>query len=232
MPSLGGTFFGVRYAHRGLHDDEGAAENSPEAFRWAIAVGYGIELDLRISACGEAMVFHDETLDRMTEHSGLVINHDAASLTAMDLDGGGGSIPRLADVLEMVDGRVPLLLEMKIGDAGGEALFRRVAGLMDAYDGPAAVKSFDPHAVRDVARLAPNVPCGLVLRGVDGLPEGAMPLEGYDFLSWKADDLPNATAAGLRIGGVPVFAWTVRCEEEQARLQGHVDGVIFERYLP
>lgn len=233
MPSLGGAFFGVHYAHRGLHDEAtGAAENSPEAFRRAVAAGYGIELDIRVAACGEAMVFHDETLDRMTGRGGPVIDCDAMALNVMEISGGGGCIPRLADVLEMVDGHVPMLLEIKIGGAGGECLSRRVASVVDAYSGPAAVKSYDPHAVRAVARSAPQIPCGLVLGSFDSLSEGALPLEEFDFLSWNASDLPNSIAAGLRAGGVPVFAWTVVDEKEQARLEGHVEGVIFERYLP
>lgn len=233
MSRLDDAFLGVHYAHRGLHDTAaGIAENSPESFRKAVDAGYGIELDLRLSACGEAMVFHDATLDRMAARSGLVIDHDAKALGAMDLVGGGGAIPRLCDVLEMVDGRVPMLLEMKTDGDGGEDLARRVASTINDSRGPLAVKSYDAYAVRMAVRYSLGTPCGLVVGDAAPPPIAVELLEEFDFLSWQAKNLPDESVAALRLNGVAVFAWTVRSEQEQARLAGHVDGVIFEQYRP
>lgn len=238
-------------AHRGLHDrDAGVIENSRAAFAAAIAGGYGIELDLQLSADGEAMVFHDHELDRLTGETGFVRHRTAAELGAIPLKGAadGGGAPTLAEVLALVAGRAPLLVEIKdqsarLTETDGR-LERRAAELLSAYDGLAAVMSFNPHAVAHLRDAAPAIPRGRVtctfgqedwafvpparraaLAAIDDLDE-----LGASFISHQHDELSHPAVARVRASGRAVLCWTVRSAAEERAARDHSDNITFEGY--
>ena len=138
-------FLGRRYAHRGLHD-KNVPENSLGAFRRAVECGYGIELDVRLSSEGELVVFHDDTLERMTVESGRVDTKTLRELKEIYLSDSDEKIPSFTEVLSLVAGRVPLIIEIK-EDAGSLAVTRRLAEVISDYEGEYIIESFNPLAI-------------------------------------------------------------------------------------
>ncbi len=249
--SLPAAFLHAPIAHRGLHDPAaGRVENSLSAVRAAMGAGYGIELDLQLSADGQAMVFHDATLDRLTQATGPVRAQTAAALRRMRLRGGADTIPTLAGLCDAVAGRAPLLIELK--DQGGApgpgdgALEAATAQVLAGYDGPVAVMSFNPHMMVTMAALLPQVPRGLVTWAVDGPEAVALPADAraalrdmalYDaagacFVSHDARDLDSPALARIRARGGAVLCWTVTSPEAEARARRVADNITFEGYLP
>lgn len=223
------------FAHRGLHGN-GLAENSPAAFSAAIQRGFGIECDVQRSGDGQAMVFHDWELDRLTGETGAVMDRTAAALGATPLTGSDDRIPTLRQVLDLVAGRVPLLIEVK------SKREHRVAGLcmavrrtLEGYRGPHAVMSFDPRVSRWFAGQSPFTVRGLVVT-----EENARTLSGNvrrhlalwharpDFLAYDVRDFPSKFAAAQRARGIPVTTWTVRSPELMAKAERHADAPIAE----
>ncbi|ACL62196.1 glycerophosphodiester phosphodiesterase family protein [Methylobacterium nodulans] len=234
-------------AHRGLHDRAaGIPENTLAAAEAAIAGGYAIECDVRLSGDGEAMVFHDEALGRLTGETGLVRERRAEDLARLALMGSAERIPSLPDFLGRIAGRTPLVIEVKSRHDGDLALTRRVAAIVAGYEGPVALKSFDPLVVGVLADLAPGVPRGIVAESRQDDPAYAlMTAEARlslahllhfaesrpDFLSWRVDDLPNAaTHLSRLLGARPVMTWTVRTPEQQERARRHADQMVFEGF--
>jgi glycerophosphoryl diester phosphodiesterase len=250
IPPLPTAFLAAPIAHRGLHDlAAGRPENGRAAIRAAMAAGYGIEIDLQPGADGRALVFHDDTLDRLTGRSGPVATLTAAQAAATPLAGGDGEgIPTLTEVLELVAGRVPLLIEIKDQTGklapGPTVLETATATALQGYLGPVAVMSFNPHCIAEMARIAPLVPRGLVTCDFDpaewGLDEATCaPLReiadfdrvGAAFISHDAADLRRPRVAGLRAAGTPVLCWTIRSADAEAAARIHADNVTFEGYL-
>jgi glycerophosphoryl diester phosphodiesterase len=236
-------------AHRGLHDKAaGFLENTRAAAEAAIARGFAIECDVQNSRDGEAMVFHDHDLDRLTGEAGPVRARDTAELARLTVTGSGQTIPTLGQFLATIAGRVPLVLEIKSRFDGQMGLTERTLAVLAGYDGPVAIKSFDPAIVAAVRRLAPERPRGIVAEarythsGWDALsPEckHAManllhfPETEPDFISWHVADLPHAAPFLARhLGGRPVMAWTVRTPEDRARAAAHSDQMVFEGFVP
>lgn len=243
------AFLGRPISHRGYHDRAaGRVENSRAAFEAAIAAGYGIELDVQRSADGEAMVFHDYALDRLTGETGAVAQRDAEALGKIALSGGGEGIPTLGEVLALVDGRVPLLVEIKDQDGalGPDLgiLEHAVARALGSYGGAAAVMSFNPHSMALMAELLPDVPRGLTTddfteedwptipeprrAALRAIPDYAR--VGACFISHRHQVLGDGRVAELKAGGAKVLCWTIRSrmEEEAARRVAH--NVTFEGY--
>ncbi|TDL79364.1 phosphodiesterase [Palleronia sediminis] len=236
---------GLDFAHRGLHG-AGRPENGLAAIRAAHAAGHGAEIDLRLSADGVAMVFHDDRLDRMTGQGGAMDDMDAAALGRLRLDGTGETIPTLAAVLAATTG--PLLIEFK--DRSGALcgtdgrLERATAAALDGHAGPVAVMSFNPDMVAELGRLMPARPRGLTTCafGPDwGLsPAHAARLRGIAdygrvgacFVSHDRSDLDRPRLADLRAQGAVVLAWTVRSPAEHRAARRHCDAVTFEGYVP
>lgn len=223
------------YAHRGLHRS-GVAENSPAAFADAIAHGLGIECDVQRSADGQALVFHDWELDRLTGESGPVMRRTLAELGVIGLNGGRDTIPTLAQVLDLVAGQVPILIEVKSRrELPVSGLCLAVRRQLEGYGGQHAVMSFDPRVSRWFARHSPETVRGLVMT-----EEGAKGLRGTvrrhlalwharpDFLAYDVRDLPSPFAAAQRERGLPVATWTVRSPELLARAGEHADAPIAE----
>jgi glycerophosphoryl diester phosphodiesterase len=219
------------YAHRGWHG-AGRIENSPSAFRAAIDAGLGIECDVQQSADGEAMVFHDWELNRLTGETGPVLARSAAELACVPLTGSDDTIWTLPQLLVAVAGRVPLLIELKSRrDVPFVPLCRAVASALEDYRGPAAVMSFDPRTGRWFARNAPATVRGLVVtENGHGLWRRmwAVHHARAEFLAYDVRDLPSAFAAAQRRRGLPLLTWTV---SDRARLQTareHADAAIAE----
>lgn len=226
-----------RYAHRGLHGT-GVPENSPSAFAAAIAQGMGIECDIQRSADGQAMVFHDDELDRLTGETGPVAQRNAEALGKIVLAGSSDTIPTLRQLLDRVAGRVPLLIEIKSSRGSGRrvgATCLAVRRVLEGYRGPHAVMSFDPRVVRWFATHSP-----LTLRGLVVTEEDDKALPGMirrrlwlwharpHFLAYDVRDLPSRFAQAQRKRGLPLLTWTVRSPELAERAESHADAPIAE----
>ena len=248
--TLDPAFLQVPLAHRALHDvADGRPENSRAAIRAAMAHGYGIEIDLQMSRDGQAMVFHDYQLDRLAEAKGPVQQRSAAELGAITLKGGDEGVPTFAEVLALVAGRVPLLVEIKDQDG---ALGANVGPLEEAaaeaargYEGPLAFMSFNPESVAAMARFAPDVPRGIVTEEYDAeewplvraeVRDRLRGIPDYDrvgacFISHHVSDLGRARVSELKASGANVLCWTVRSAEIEAEARKVADNVTFEGYL-
>jgi len=223
------------YAHRGMHG-EGAVENSPTAFARAIAAGLGIECDVQRSRDGQAIVFHDETLERLTAQTGELRDETAATLGTITLTGSTDTIPTLPHLLAQVGGTVPLLIEIKIARAGRVApLCLAVRRALEGYAGPVAIMSFDPAVPSWFARYAPRVVRGLVMTEEGWRTLGASTRRHWalwrarpDFIAYDIDDLAGRFAQGQRRRGLPVLSWTIDTPQRAARVRELADAPIAE----
>ncbi len=251
MTRLPDPFLTVPLAHRALHDAAaGRPENSRAAIRAAIVAGYGIEIDLQLSRDGCAIVFHDETLDRLTAATGPVNQRAARELQTTALAGSDETIPTFRQVLRLVAGRVPLLVELKdqngaLGPTDG-ILEHAVAVDLQDYRGPVALMSFNPDMVASLATLAPEWPRGIVTCAYGRADWPLVPearraalrdIVDYDragacFVSHEADDLGAPPVARVRARGGDVLAWTIRSPAEEARARALAGNITFEGYLP
>ena len=225
---------GQPFAHRGLHGD-GRIENSRAAFRAAIAAGHGIECDVQLSRDGQVFVFHDSDLDRLTGSQGRVAETPASALDAIHLSGTDEALPRLDQILALIAGRAPLLIEVKTNDRHVAPFCLAVRRALEGYRGPVAVMSFNPLVARWFALHAPRIVRGLVVteegkRGLRGRLERHLALwqARPDFLAYDIRDLPSAFAAARRAGGMPVLTWTVRTPRDLAAGSAHADQIIHE----
>lgn len=230
-----GWLRGGSFAHRGLHG-AGVPENSPAAFAAAIARGMGIECDIQRSSDGQAMVFHDWELDRLTGESGPLAKHSATELTRIRLSGGEDMIPTLRQLLDLIAGRVPLLIEIKSRrNARIPALCLGVRRVLEGYRGDHAIMSFDPRVVRWFAVHSPLTTRGLVVteeedKALPGRFRRHLALwhARPEFLAYDVRDLPSRFASAQRRRGLPVLTWTVRSAELRARALAHADAPIAE----
>ena len=221
------------FAHRGLHGD-GRIENSRAAFAAAIAAGHGIELDVQASADGEAMVFHDAELARLADARGALAAWSAAELGRFRLNHSDETIPTLTEILALIGGRAPLLIEVKSPGRSVAPLCRSVAAALGGYAGPVGVMSFNPEVGHWFARHAPERLRGLVVteqgKGLRGYAERPLALwrSHADFLAYDIRDLPSHFADAQRAKGMPVLTWTVRSLADRARAAEHATQIIYE----
>jgi glycerophosphoryl diester phosphodiesterase len=239
---------GQAYAHRGLHSgghlsaaQRGVVvENSMAAFALAVDAGLGIELDVRASRDGEAIVFHDETLERLTRETGLVALRTRTALTQIMFADVPQTIPALDDVLAMVAGRVPVLIEVKAETTSVGRLCLAVRRALEGYRGKVAVMSFNPEVCRWFRRHAKRITRGLVMtEGADMdmaanlkarfSRHGALWRAKPEFLAYDIRNLPSRFAAAQRARGLPVLTWTVRSAAQEHVASSHADEIIFER---
>ena len=238
-------------AHRGLHDAaKGIIENTAAAFEAAIAKGYGIECDVRPAACATPMVFHDLTLDRLVEAEGPIARHEAATLKRLPYRNVKGAMLDLAELFELVGGRVPLLIEIKSEWEAPDARYlNAIAKAAQSYKGPVALMSFDPAVMTGIRELAAEIPRGIVSGQFaadcwwrDQLgPQRAHDLSNLlesgpaapDFYAYDVNALPTpVTRFAREVEGLPLFTWTVRSEEQRATAERWADAPIFEGYEP
>lgn len=232
-----------RYAHRGLHGN-GVAENSMSAFRAAVEGGFGIELDVRLSSDGEIVVFHDDTLDRVTDSRGLVKDKTAEELSKIRLLGTDDTVPTFREVLELVDGRVPLLVELK-EDQGSYAVTEAAVKMLADYKGPYIIESFNPLSLARVKKLAPGALRGILshhftldekYRGFKYFLLQNLCLNCIcrpDFVAFNHKHAKMLSFRLAKLFGAPTFAWTVESsQDDAAALKSGFDGVIFQFYSP
>lgn len=223
------------YAHRGLHGN-GVPENSLKGAQLAIDAGQGIECDIQRSADGTAMVFHDWALDRLTEAGGQTEARTKDELRAINYRGGDEHIATLADLLALVDGRAPLLIEIKSKTGYDvEKSCEAVAAALVSYSGEHAVMSFDPRVARWFRKHSTLTCAGLVMREDEhGYTQKAWQRRmAYwialpDFLAYHIEALPNDWVARLRRKGLPVLTWTVNSPEMRRRALSRADALISE----
>ena len=237
------------FAHRGLHGEaDGIVENSASAIEAAIAKGYAIEVDLQCAAHGVPVVFHDRTLDRLTAERGPVADRDAAALCAIPLRNSEDRILSLNGLLGIVDGRVPLLIEVKSTWSDDHTYERNIAATLAAYQGDVAVMSFDPDCVAAFRDLAPSLPRGLVAERFDDMQHWSelsalrrfamrhlltAAIARPNFIAYDIRALP-ALAPGIArdVFHLPLLTWTVRTEADKANAQLFADAMIFEGIEP
>ena len=236
-------------AHRGLHARErGIVENTPSAADAAIAGGFGIECDVQISADGEAMVFHDDELDRLTAESGPVRARTAHQLGEIAIAGSDDRIRTLPEFLDLIAGRTALVIEIKSRFDGDERLARRVADIVGQRPARLALKSFDPAVVGLLRHIAQGVPRGLVAQscyrddewtGLEPEQRRSLSRLGHwdemrpDFVSYRHADLPGQGILMPHIlAGKPVMAWTIRSQAEADRASAFADQIVFEGFVP
>lgn len=229
------------YAHRGLHGD-GLPENSLAAFDRACDAGFGIELDVQLSSDGTVMVFHDATLVRMTGREGKLCDYPADELRQMRLADTAETIPTLAEVLALVGGRVPLLVELK-GESTNVSLCPKVAALLRDYKGPYCIESFNPLLLGEMKKHLPNALRGMLytnlcrdqkevtLRNVLLSAMALNVVAKPDFIAYNnlyRHALPVKITT--KLFRAPHFVWTMRGDAERAEARSYNEHAIFELY--
>lgn len=249
--SLPEAFLASSFAHRGLHTgSRNRPENSLSAFEAALMFGFSIELDVQLTRDEQAIVFHDYDLQRLLSKTGSVQSSDAADFKSAQILGSNEAPPLLGDVLRLVAGQVPILIELK--DQSGNhtgtdgRLERVVAQELGQYSGHAAVMSFNPDQMIEMLRIAPLVHRGIVTDPFvdddwglipqgrkDHLATGAFIEEaGASFISHKFSDLNSDLVAREKARGLSVLSWTVRSEGQEQVARRVADNITFEDYLP
>ena len=232
-------------AHRGLHT-KGIIENTESAFAAAIKGKYAIECDVQLTADGEAMVFHDDDLDRLSEAKGSVKALTAKELKRVKLKSTTDRMQTLGELLEQVDGRSSLVIELKSLWDDNDALAKRALRVLESYGGPCCLMSFDPSLVACLRELSPHTVRGIVADRTTHPYYNALPLAkryamrtfGHlaqtqpHFVSYNWRELPFEPVTEIRKLGHPVITWTVRSKEEAAQALRYCDQVTFEGYIP
>jgi glycerophosphoryl diester phosphodiesterase len=230
-------------AHRGLHDAaNGVIENTSRAFAAAVAGNYAIECDLQLAADGEAMVFHDDQLDRLTTAQGALLSRKSDELKTIAFKNTADRMMTLCELCDLVAGRVTLVIELKSHRDGDTRLVARMAEILQGYAGPVAAMSFDPVLVSALRASAPGLPRGLVAEirnPKDSGQGGALSYLGEalrsrpHFLAWSVRDLPSAAPLFGRYAlGLPLLTWTVRTEEQRKIARRYASQMIFEGFRP
>ncbi len=227
-------------AHRGLHD-KNTPENSLEAFSRAIEKGFAIELDVQLIADDTVVVFHDDSLARMTENDGYIRFLHKDDLKVLKLKNSKEGIPTFEEVLKFVDGKVPLLIEIKNKYKVGK-LEQLVIDALKNYKGEYAVQSFNPFSLNYFKKHAPNILRGQLAGFFKG--EKMSPYKKFflkrmwfnkktsqpNFISYDLKNLPNRFVKKYK--DLPLLAWTVRSKEEYMKIVKYCDNIIFENFDP
>jgi glycerophosphoryl diester phosphodiesterase len=236
-------------AHRGLHDaKEGIVENTPPAFIAAIAAGYAIECDLQISSDGEAMVYHDATLGRLTGCNARLDTMTAAALKRFLFGASHDRMITLGELCELTAGRASLVVELKSRFDGDLRLVTRAIQVLAGYRGAAALMSFDPVVVAALRAQAPALPRGMVAEADYGHPDWERISRGRkrsmatfahvlrtrpQFIAYAVNDLPAVIPLVARgLFGLPLLAWVVRSAGDRERASRYADQMIFEGFRP
>lgn len=232
-------------AHRGLHDDS-KPENSLSAYRAAAEAGYAMETDVRFSKDGKLVILHDDDLRRLAGDPRRVDECTLAELKKLRLMGTDEEIPTFEEFLEAVDGRAPLLIEIKdMPHVKGEQIARAIAEEIDrlGYKGEYAIQSFNPFYVKAYKKLRPDILCGILANRdmADKNSSLKWKIEAHflsrlkfnffvkpDFVSYGFWTLPHKWVTKFK--GIKL-AWTVRSPEDEAKARTYADNIIFEDYL-
>ena len=228
-------------AHRGLHNAKNP-ENTLQAFEDACKKGYIIELDVHSLADDTIVVYHDHNLLRLCNQNVEIesLTHEQLSnLTILDTD---HTIPTLQEVLDLVNGRVPIIIELKSNKLK-DNLPEKVYNITKNYSGPYAVKSFNHVIMSWFAKNAPEVPRGMLGSSLKGENKpwiykyiiknlSLAPMVKPNFISYDHHELSNRALYKFRKKNLPILAWTIRSEQEAKNVQGLADNIIFEDYIP
>jgi glycerophosphoryl diester phosphodiesterase len=232
-------------AHRGLHDfSTGVVENTASAFAAAIAGGYAIECDLQLTRDGEAVVFHDDHVERLAEGRGMVKDHTAAEMKQLTMRNSTDKVQTLAELLTQVNGQVPLVIELKSLWDGDARLAQRAIEELKSYSGPHCLMSFDPDAIAAVRRFAPHIIRGIVAERATDSYYNSLPLPKQtelrtfshlartrpDFVSFFYEELPWAPITALRASGMPIITWTIRSPQQAVKAMRCSDQITFEGF--
>lgn len=230
---------GWAYAHRGLHGS-GIPENSMAAFRAALDSGYGIELDIHLMKDGKLAVIHDSSLKRTAGAEVKIEDLTEADLPHYTLEGTAETIPLFSQVLELYAGKAPLIIELKAAGNNHAALAKAACELMDSYDGPYCMESFDPRCVAWLTQNRPDVIRGQLSENFVGNPRSPLPLylkfvlthqlENFlirpDFVAYKFADRKNlGNFLARKLWGAQGVTWTLKSQEEY-------DTAVAEGWLP
>lgn len=228
-------------AHRGLHRGPTVPENSLRAFENAIAQGYPIEMDVQLLADGELAVFHDKTLARLTGQPGTIGEQTLATLKQYRLYDTDQTIPSLAEALDLIQGQVPVLIEIKNEGRVG-ALERALLTLLTSYQGEFAVQSFNPLSLQWFKRHAPHIPRGQLSSAIGWEPAPRHLALAHSHLLFNWASQPHFIAYDLRslpklsttvakcAFRIPIITWTVRNPSDQAKAQHCADNYIFDAF--
>lgn len=236
-------------AHRGLHDRaQGIIENMPAAVSAAVAANFSIEVDIQLTADGEAMVHHDDALGRLTEGSGPLKDKTAAQLRQVVFKDTPERMMSLGDLCALVAGRVPLVIEVKSHFDGDRQLVARMADVLATYTGPVAGQSFDPDQLIALRQTMPSLPRGIIAQRRYDDDEWAKltPAQRDDmvdlhhgfrtkphFVAYRVNELPApAPWIARNLFGCPLLTWTVRTAEQRERAARYADQMIFEGFVP
>lgn len=238
-------YMGVLYAHRGLHDNEGEApENSMTAFQKAVDAGFGIELDVQLTKDKVPVVFHDFTLKRVCGAEGRVADYTFEELEHFTLCRSEEKIPKFEDFLRLVDGRVPLIVELKV-EWMDTAVCPLAAELLDGYRGVYCIESFNPLALLWYRRNRNRVMRGqlsdafLQEEGMKGFLYFALEhlllnfVTKPDFIAYNHKHYRNLSRLACRgLYRNLAVAWTIKSEEELEKRRKDFDLFIFDGFLP
>jgi len=243
-PRMRSALLGRPIAHRGLWSADGAPENSLTAFDAACRAGYGIELDVQLSADGEAIVFHDEGLERMTGASERLERKTSRALAALKLKGSDQAIPTLDEALEQIGIRTGVLIELKTPIGRHGPLEARVASVVAQRQALCAYISFNAQALEEMKGLDEKTPRGLTAKGPPLDPDGDLPWQlqfadlvqqtvaDHQFMNLELDVLASPEARRAREAGLPVIAWTVRRADHLTAVKPFCDNYMFEGLRP
>ncbi len=224
-------------AHRGLWG-ENVIENSLSAYQNAVSQGYPIEIDLYSSTDGVIFSFHDEKLKRMTGEKGFIYEKSASELSKLSLLDSGQKIPTFDEVLSLVNGKVPLLIELK--NQPDKNYVDKVIKRLKSYKGEFAIQSFNPKYIKRVKELAPEFCRGILATKSHGkhLPliqrfvvknMSFNRLIKPDFISYSFEDLPLKKR---KTKDIPVIAWTITNKEDYQKIKPFAKNIIFEKFIP
>lgn len=239
-------FSGVRFAHRGLHQKPTVPENSLAAFAAAKQHGFGIELDVHLTADGEVVVIHDSNLVRTTGVDAVVESMTLSQLNGICLEESSEKIPTLREVLEQIDGAIPLLIELKIYKRNVDALCSHVVDVLKDYQGAYCIESFDPRAVLWFKQRKPDVVRGQLTQNFIRKGENLNPVLRWflttqmmnlltrpDFLAVRFEDrrmmpitLPKT------VWKMPIFVWTITSNTDATQAENEDSSIIFEQFIP
>jgi len=227
-------------AHRGLHDNnQTVPENSMAAFAKAISKGFPIELDIQIISDGAIVVFHDSDLQRACGNRKKTKELKISNLDSYSLFGTSEKIPTLSEVLKVIQGQVPLLIELKTDRLYNRSLEKNTLHLLENYHGEFALQSFNSNSVRWLQKNCHHT--------IGQLAEASLAIKPFNyifeylqlnkkhnphFIGYDIDLFPNKTLAYFREKGTPILAWTVRSQQKHREKQQYFDNIIFEGFIP
>lgn len=236
------TLLDVHYAHRGLFDNKtDSPENSLSAIRKAVEAGYGIEFDIQLSKDDIPVIFHDASLKRMCGVDGKIWDYTLKQLQEMKLANSSETIPTLEQVLGVVNGKVPLIIEYKM-DRVDTKICEIGNGVLEKYNGPYCIESFHPFAVQWYRENRPDI-----IRGQLSQDYSKTEYKGFqywlmthlltnfltrpDFIAYNHKDANKISRRVCGEMGAMSVAWTIKSKEQYEKAKPHFDLVIFDSFI-